>query len=119
MEDWTAISAEVAAAIASVGFAATLTRPSATGPATPWDTTPAGSANDYEVTVIDDGIVDRYVAGTTILRRVRVLTIGATGVVPAKADTITVQGVSHVIEAVNKTAPGGVNLLFEVELASP
>lgn len=118
MEDWTAIASEVADAIASVGFAATLTRPSATGPVTPWDTTPPGDPDTFSVTVIDDGIVDRYIPGTLTTRRVRVLTIGATGVVPAKADKITVRGVTHEIEAVKPFAPGGTDLIFEIELAA-
>lgn len=117
-ENWTAIAAEVATAIASVGFAATLSRPSIVGPETPWDTTPQGTATDYTVTVIDDGIKDRYIPGTLTTRRVRVLTIGATGIVPVKADRITVRGVTHEIEAVLPLAPGGVDLMFEIELAS-
>lgn len=117
-EDWLGIASEVADAIASVGFAATLTRPSATGPVTPWDTTPAGAATDYDVTVLDDGIVDRYIPGSLITRRVRVLTIGATGVVPAKDDLITVRGVECKIEAVMPLAPGGVDLLYDIEVSA-
>lgn len=116
-EDWTAIAAEVAGAIAEVGFAATLLR-QATGPTTPWDTTPDGAVTSYSVVVIDDGIVDRHAPGGLVTRRARVLTIGATGVVPAKSDRITVRGVTHAIGEVRPLAPGGTDLLYEVELAA-
>lgn len=116
MEDWAAIAAEVQDAIASVGFAATVSRTTG-GPVNPWDTGPP-TITTYTVTVIDDGIKDRYAAGSLILRKVRVLTIGAVGFVPAISDTITVRGVEHEIQAVMPLAPGGVDLLFEVELAA-
>lgn len=117
MEDWTAIAAEVAAAIDSVGFAATLQRATARQ-ATPYDTPAATPGATFAVTVLDDGVKDRYAPGSMIVRRVRVLTIGAVGVVPAMSDTITVRGVAHRIEAVLPLAPGGADLLYEVEIAA-
>lgn len=116
-EDWAAIAAEVAGAIASVGFTATIARPT-TGPVTPWDTTPEGTPDSIPVTVIDDAFKDRYVPGSLITRRVRVLTIGATGIVPVKSDRITVRGVEFEIGEVAALAPGGVDLLYEVDLSA-
>lgn len=116
-EDWNAIAAEVAAAIAEVGFAATITR--RTGPQTPWDNAPA-TETAYPVTVVDDGIKTRYSRaddGALIARTSRVLTIAADGIAPAMGDTITVRGQSHTIAGVTPTAPGGIDLLFDVELA--
>ena len=116
MEDWAAIAAEVAAAIAEVGFAATITR--RTGPQTPWDNAPEAETA-YPVTVVDDGIKTRYSRaddGALIARTARVLTVAVGDVAPAMGDTITVGGSLHVIAAVMPTAPGGVALLYEVEL---
>lgn len=117
MEDWAAIAAEVATAVASVGFAATLRR-APIRQETPWDT-PVDIAGDvFTVTVLDDGIKNRYDAGSLIVRQARVLTIGATGVVPAMSDLITVRGVEHRVAAVLPLAPGGVDILYEVEIAA-
>lgn len=115
-EDWAAIAAEVASAIAEVGVAATITRDSA-GKTHPWDQ-PAGGATVFAVTVIDDGIRDFHAQGGLVTRRARVLTIAATGVAPIKADVITLRGQDYVIDAVRPLAPGGVDLLFEVEIES-
>ncbi len=114
--DYQGIADEVSAAIAEVGFTAIL-RKETGGAATPWDTgTPA--VTDTEITVIDDGIRDRYIAGTLTTRKTRVLTVAvANGVIPAKADRVQVRGVFFEIEEVMPLAPGGVDLLYDVELA--
>lgn len=119
-EDWAAIATEVGEAIASVGFAATITRPGAGGPASPQQvgSVPKPSPETFTVTVIDDGIKDRYAPGGLVTRRARVLTISATGAVPQEKDVITVRGVDHVIQEIIRLAPGGVDLLYEVELAA-
>jgi hypothetical protein len=121
-EDWAAVAAEVEGALAEVGFAATITRASAAAsePQNPWDApaSPANAPTVYSVIVVDDGIKDRYAPGGLVTRRVRVLTVAATGVVPVKSDIITVRGQDHVIQQVMPLAPGGVDLLFEVELAA-
>ena len=117
MEDWAGIAAEVADAIASVGFTATLRRAPIIQD-TPWDT-PVDIAGDvFIVTVIDDGIKNRYDGGSLIVRQARVLTIGAAGVVPAMDDLITVRGVEHRVTVVSPLAPGGADLLYEVEIAA-
>lgn len=115
-EDWAAIAAEAAGAIADIGFAATVMRKTG-GPVTPWDTG-AASETTYPVTVIDSGIKRRYDAGTLIVRQYRSLMVGATGFVPAMGDTITLHGVAHEIQAVKPTSPGGVDLLYAVEIGA-
>lgn len=115
MEDWAAIAAEVAGAIASVGFAATLRR-APIKQATPWDAPVDIAGEVFAVTVVDDGIKTMFDRATLITRQARVLTISATGVVPAMDDLLEVRGVEHRVVAVMPLAPGGVDLLFEVEI---
>ena len=121
MENWAAIAAEIGMAIAEVGFAATITRPSAAlnEVQKPWDSpaVPVNASTVFAVTVIDDGIRDFYQGGL-ITRRVRVLTIATGAVVPVKSDAITVRGLTHVIDVVRALAPGGVDLLYECEISA-
>lgn len=110
-EDWAAIQAEVADAIASVGFTATLERQCETDG-------PEGGA-EYatvgQITVIDDTITRRD-AGGMITGSTRVLTIKGNGTVPEKGWRVKVRGVVHRIAKVKPLAPGGVDLLFDLEL---
>jgi len=110
-ENWTAIAAEVAEAIASVGFTASLERQCETDG-------PEGGA-EYatvgQITVIDDNITRRdatgMVTGTT-----RVLTIKGNGAVPQKGWRVKVRDTWHRIAVVKPLAPGGVDLLYDIEL---
>lgn len=112
-ENWTAIAAEIESAIASVGFAATLEQPgTATGPS--YDPT-IGAATPITVTVIDDQIKRRD-AGGMVTETVRMLTIKGNGTVPAKGWRVQVRGQWHRIAQVWPLAPGGVDLLFDLEL---
>ena len=114
MEDWAAISTDTLAALASVGFAATITRQGAvTGPE--WAPV-AGVPVVYDVTVLDGMIKVRDASGTLTGEMRRRLLIGAGGVVPAKGDAITVRGVAHTVDMVETVAPGGVDLLYKVML---
>lgn len=117
-EDWDAIAAEVAGALAEVGFTATLTRTTG-GAETPWGAD-AATVTTYSVTVVDDGIktlTQPQIDGALIVRTARVLTIATGTVIPAMGDTITLHGQEHAIVWVMPLAPGGVALLFEVHLA--
>jgi hypothetical protein len=115
--DWDAIAQEASAAIAEVGFTAILQKATG-GPTTPW-ATGSPTLTNTEITVIDDGIRDRYIPGTLITRKTRVLTVAVdNGVVPEKADRVQVRDVWHDIEEVMPLAPGGVDLLYDVELAN-
>jgi hypothetical protein len=112
-ENWTAIAAEIEAAIASVGFAATLEEPgTATGPS--YDPT-IGAPTLHAVTVIDDMIKKRD-AGGMVTGSARVLTMKGNGTVPLKGWRVQVRGQWHRIAQVWPLAPGGTDLLFDVEL---
>lgn len=111
-ENWSAIAAEIDAAIASVGFTATLEQPgTATGPE--YDPT-IGAATLLPVTVIDDAIRRRD-AGGTVTETVRVLTMSA-AVTPMKGWRVQVRGQWLRIVQVMPLAPGGVDLLYDVEV---
>jgi hypothetical protein len=110
-EDWNAIAIEVAEAIASVGFEAYLEAQNDLGG-------PEGGEEYAEVepiTVIDD-MIKRRDAGGMVTGSVRVLTIKGNGTVPVKGWRVQVRGDWHRIAQVWPLAPGGVDLLFDLEL---
>lgn len=131
------IQAEIAAALAEAGEAVgtgtyfcTIRRASSapSEPVNPWDA-PADPVNDpvdYQVTAIEDVQDVRDMNGMLVGVQKRTLTIDATGVVPLKSDVIAV-GVAKAdvaadtafeeILAVKPLSPGGVALLYELELA--
>lgn len=114
-EDWTAVAADVVAAIADVGFDVAIVRRTA-GPETPHDAT-AVVTTSTAVKAIDakprwfraDGL------GEFIHRRGLLVGVGAT--VPLVGDQITVRARSHTIVNVRTVAPGGQDLLHIVELS--
>lgn len=112
---------EISAALTEAGIAtggaglyATITRPGATsGPEwAPIEGVPV----TYQVAVVDTNIKLRDAAGNLTGQITRALMIEAGIVVPAKGDTITVRGVDHIIDEVQTTAPGGVDLMYRVTL---
>lgn len=113
-ENWGAIASEVKAAVDSIGFSTTITRVTG-GPAYPSDPTPV-STSAHPVTVIDSGWKNQYGPGGLFLRRSRVLTIGAGEFTPLALDTILVAGIQHEIKQVRAVSPGGVDLLYKIEL---
>ena len=111
-EDWQAVAAEVAQAIAEVGFAATLEEP---GAMTGTDADPTyGPPSLFPVTVIDSMIRKRDGNGM-VTQTVRQLMMAAT-VAPAKGWRVEVRGKWHRIAEVMPLAPGGVDLMFKCEL---
>ena len=115
-EDWAAIAQEVAGEIADIGFTVTLQR-MADGPATPFDT--ADEMPDRQaLKAVEGKAYRRLFGGTSEVMTGRTLLIGATGIAPRKDDILTVRGVEHSITAVMPLAPGGVDLLWKVELQS-
>lgn len=125
--DWAGIADEVHDALSGVGFTATLTRQGEESDTdddagTPWGDAATGTDPDpvpYTVTVLDDGTKTRYgrdAAGALIPRTVRVLTISATGEAPQMGDTITLTDGTFTLAKVEPFAPGGENLLFDVEI---
>lgn len=128
------IAAEVAAALAEAGEAigngpliCTLRKAGAGGPTKPWDTTPADDPGLHELVAVDEYQQIRDAAGTLTGEQIRKLTVNATGAVPEKADRIAI-GVAKAdvaadtlfeeIKMVRPVAPGGVALMFELELAA-
>ena len=110
-EDWAKVATEIADAIASVGFEATLETQCDDGG-------PEGGAEFAQVapiTVIDD-MIKRRDAGGMVTGSVRVLTIKGNGTVPVKGWRVQVRGQWHRIAQVWPLAPGGVDLLFDLEL---
>lgn len=113
-EDWAAVAAEVADAIAEVGFAAVLEKPGAnTGPE--WAPV-IGAPTTSAITIIDDTINIVNLAGTLVTQEERVLTVSTAGLAPQKADRVQVRGIWHQISRVTPIAPGGVDLMYEVRL---
>jgi hypothetical protein len=113
-EDWTAIAQEVASAIGDVGFAVTLRKRTA-GPATPWDATAVTDA-DTEHLCIDDRYRVRDAQGNLLQQSMRTLTVAVGDAIPAKADRMQVRGEWFEIGEVRPLAPGGVDLLYDVDL---
>ena len=111
------IAAEIAAALAEAGaetgdgaLIVTVEEPGATtGP------DDNGTATLHSVTAIDDRIQRRDGNGT-VTETVRVLTIDAVTVEPQKGWRVQIGGVWHRIATVMPLAPGGVALLYDVEL---
>jgi hypothetical protein len=116
MENWAAIADEAAAAIASVGFTVTLEKPGTlSGPE--WAPIP-GPPAQHPMVCIDETIDLKDSSGTLTGKTMRRLTVAAVGVAPGKGDRVLVRGAWHEIIQVKPTAPGGVDLIFELELAS-
>lgn len=116
MEDWSAIAADVAAALAEVGFTATLSRPGTpTGPE--YDPTP-GVPTMHTVKVMQDTIRLGLIDGAAVRAGDKLLIVASEGVTPTPADRITLGGVSMAVVRVEPLAPGGVDLLYEVLLRS-
>ncbi|NBW14209.1 MAG: hypothetical protein EBR82_40040 [Caulobacteraceae bacterium] len=113
-EDWAAVVSDVADALASAGFAATL-HSKQSGPDTPWSST-ALAFTDYPVNVLDTGIRQTYGPDGLLLRRYRTLMMGADTVAPKISDRVTVRGTLHEVQAVYPIAPGGADLFFRVEI---
>lgn len=116
-EDWAAIAAEVAGAIGEVGYSASLIQPGTpTGPA--YDPTP-GADIVTAITIIDDTVMvsDRPAASDLLGKRTIIIATQA-GMTPRRGDKIQVAGEQPAeIEEIRPLRPGGVVLLWEVDLA--
>jgi hypothetical protein len=132
-EDWSAIAAEVDAALKSVadisqasGYPATLRIPASGEPANPWDP-PSGSPTYSTVYVVEGVREIRDINGTTILQTLRTLLISATGAAPAKwqniavgvaAEAVTDATVWDEIAEARPVSPAGIAVLYEVDLVA-
>ena len=115
-EDWTAIAADVVAAIADVGFDVTITR-EVSGPATP------SSATAYVTSSLTCKAIDRRpkrwrIPGAAEVQTARSIIVAPGANVPVIGDILTIRGVAHQAGPVHAVAPGGVDLLWIVELAT-
>lgn len=123
--DSTAIAAEVTAALAEVGFTATVWRKvTPTGnTGNRWDD-PAVDPVDMQVgtlTAIDMGTVTRYdrnTEGALVPRNVRTLMVAAgAGIEPKMGDQVQLSDGKHEITAVSAEQPGGSALFYTLDLA--
>lgn len=114
-EDWAAISADVIAAIADVGFDVTFTRRTS-GPATPHAAT-AIVPTVTAVKAIDAKPRWMRVGGTNEITNRRAILMATGVLVPVAGDQITVRSRPHTIASVRAIAPGGVDLMYIVELS--
>lgn len=113
VEDWTAIAAEVSAAIEDIGFQVFIAREISPEPQTPWDTSPRRAAS-FAVTAIDMGVRQSRMGGE--ITQSRVLLVASGDIAPEIGDMVTVRGRQHAVLSVMPTAPGGVDVMHKVEL---
>ncbi|WP_406646868.1 hypothetical protein QEZ52_00310 [Aliisedimentitalea scapharcae] len=126
------IASEIAAALAEAGEAVgngpllcTLRKPGSGGPTSPHDATPEPNPTLHELTAIEDNKHLRDRSGALIGKTLRTLTVNATGAVPQKGEEIAV-GVASVdvtvdtrfdlIMEVRPVSPGGVAVMYELDL---
>ena len=114
-EDWAAIAGEVGAGLSEAGFTAMLIKAGTqTGPA--YNPT-FGAPSTHTITVVDTRERVRDQNGTLVGQTMRTLLVSAAdGVVPSKNDKIAIDGKDHEISEVRPLAPGGVNVLYKVDL---
>lgn len=110
-ENWTAISADVIAAIADIGFDVTVTRK--TAQTDPWDVVVSSSA--LTLRVIDSKTASSRNQGSE-MQQSRTILCGPGPNVPASGDRVTIRGKVCEVMAVRPVAPGGVDLFFKVDL---
>lgn len=111
-EDWTGIAAEALAAIADLGFDVILTRDGAQD--APWQA--ALDAQPYVIRVIDGQPWRAYQPATNVTQTGRTLMMGANGFVPLNGDSVTIDDREHSVMRVRKLSPGGVDLLYYLEM---
>ncbi len=115
-ENWSRVAADVVAAIADVGFDITITR-TVSGPTTPGDTTAYVPSTLY-CKAIDRKPKTMRLPGTAELITMRSIFVAPGSVVPVMGDILTMRGVAHQAGQVHTVAPGGVDLLHIVEIAT-
>lgn len=100
--------------IARFGFTATLRKEGVkSGPANnpTW-----GPPSEHQITVVDTSERIRDQDGRLVGQTMRTLLVSATGEVPSDDDKIIIAGKTHEISEVRPLAPGGVSVLYEVDL---
>jgi len=100
------------------GYEATLHRTTG-GSDTPWGGMPP-TRQAFSLTVVEEGTDTRYsrdAGGALIPRTVRVLRVSAAGEAPQVGDEIELADGRHEVARVEPLQPGGIVLLFEVEIS--
>lgn len=113
-ENWSHIAAEVAAALAEVGFTATLHRPGVVM-GDEWEPI-RGPDVVHSLRVMQDTLGLGLIDGSTIRAGDVRLMCAAEGIRPTTADRVTVQGVTYAVALCEPFAPGGVDLFYDLLL---
>ena len=120
-ENWSAIAAEVDAALKSVGstdagFTAVLTQTTVTG-GDPWDPgsgTPTTVNTDVTIVVSEYALSE--IDGTTIQAGDRkVLMTAMAGVEPKPSDVLTISGTAYTVINAMPLAPAGIAVMHEIQ----
>ena len=79
---------------------------------------PTQTETDTAITVVDLNQKVRDASGTLVGQSMRTLYVSTSaGVTPAKGDKVVIGGTEHEIAQVRALAPGGVNVMWECDLA--
>lgn len=114
-EDWAKVASDVLEAIEEVGFNVVLIVRTS-GKATPWD--PAAEVtSETTVKAIDRKPSRSRVDGTSEVQSQRGIIIPAT-VTPKLGDKIRMRGQTHDISKVRAVAPGGVDVMFILDIST-
>lgn len=113
-EDWGGIATEVADSLNDIGFDVTIEQPVTGSGGTLADPVP-GTPVSHVAKAIEKMIRRRDSEGA-VLQVIRALIIGTDVVTPDKGWLATVRGKKHRINEVRPLAPGGVDLLYVLEL---
>lgn len=97
--------------IAEFGQAATLRRPTNSGPA--WDPTITWAETGCTVVVTE--FSNREVDGTRVLATDKKVLMAVPAIAPATSDRLAIGGVEYSIERVEPLAPGGVSVMFTLQ----
>lgn len=115
-EDWNSIAAEVAADISDIGFDVVIEQPSSVNIGTAAD--PAyGAPTQHTLKAVERMLKKRDAEGV-VTETVRSLLVPAGVVVPEKGYRVQVRGKWHRIQESYTLAPGGVDLMYRIELVS-
>lgn len=112
-EDWQAIAVEVASALGDVGHAATLVRPTFTGP--DHDREPAPDQLT-PVRLLGDAMALGLINGTTIQAGDRREMMAAEGTTPTPAHRLRIGTTDYAIVRAEPYAPGGAALFYDLIL---
>lgn len=113
--DWIAKRDMAAEKIAKYGQSVTMERPGVPG-GTPYAPTP-GVPTQYQITVIDLGLVAETQPGTLVpmVQRTLLASVG-TAPRPVASDKIQIGGVWHEVDRADALSPAGTDLIYTIKL---